>query len=185
MAPNIAETMIARCRAAVNRRASIETLRAIVADAVAAPEEMAALIPVPIDPEQDDVLYRSDTLFVTHAVFPARFRTGIHDHGIPALIGVWSGYEDNYLFRRSGNRVVPEGKTRVSAGEVLVLDADMAHDVHTPRESWSGAIHVYLGDLLAVERHAWEDPSSLPMPLDNDAQEARWRAAAEATGLLA
>ena len=185
MALNIAETMVARCVAAVSDGAPIEVLRTIVADAVATPERMAALVRVPLDPEQDDLLYRSDRLLVTQAVFPANYRTGIHSHGMPALIGVWSGYEDNHIFRRSENGLVADGKIRVAAGDVLVLDADTAHDVQAPSDSWSGAIHVYVGDLLGVERHAWDEPSSPPHPLDNDAQEAQWREAAQAAGLLA
>jgi predicted metal-dependent enzyme (double-stranded beta helix superfamily) len=145
---------------------------------------MAALVPVPLDPEQDDVLYRSARLFVAQAVFPANFRTGIHDHGMPAVIGVWSGYEDNYLFRRCGNRLVADGMKRVRAGDVLTLGAAMAHDVQSPRDRWSGAIHVYLGDVLGVGRHGWADPSSLPTAFDNAAQESRWREAADATGPL-
>jgi predicted metal-dependent enzyme (double-stranded beta helix superfamily) len=182
-AADITSTMIEQCLSALDDRASIDTFRGIVADAVAVPEEMAALVSLPLAPDANLVLYQSDRLVVTQSVFPARFRTGVHNHAMPALIGVWSGYEDNHLYRCSDGEVVTDGATRVHAGEVLTLGTDVIHDVHSPEDRFPGAIHVYLGDFFHAERYAWADPSTPPEPFDFGVFRDQWTQAMTAAGL--
>ena len=100
------------------------------------------------------------------------------------VIGVWSGYEDNTTYRRGLNGLEEVATRRVHSGEVVVLDADVIHEVFAPTDSWSAAIHVYLGDLVGIERSEWADVSAPAAPLDGDAMERRWRDQALATGLL-
>jgi predicted metal-dependent enzyme (double-stranded beta helix superfamily) len=177
------DEFVAACGAALAETDVAGALREVMARAVADPASIAATIPVPVDPRDDGTIHRSADLFVTYAVFPRRFRTGLHDHRMPAVIGAWSGYEDNRIFRRAGGALEPVGVTRVEAGDVLVLGADAVHDVHAPSSAWTGALHVYLGDLIGVSRSEWAAADAPEAPFDGAAMERRWTEAAIATGL--
>jgi predicted metal-dependent enzyme (double-stranded beta helix superfamily) len=72
----------------------------------------------------------------------------------------------------------------VEPGEVLVLGADAAHDVHTPPARWSAALHVYLGDISTANRAAWSGVDASQLPFDGEEQERHWRQAALATELM-
>ena len=184
-ASDVTRKMLDACLAAVEVGAPIETFRDVVAEAVGGADGGVPLVSVPLSPDENLILHRSEVLTVTQSVFPAGFRSGLHDHEMDAVIGVWSGYEDNFLFRPSGTQLVEDRVTRVDAGQVLVLDRHVVHDVHAPPDRFTGAIHVYLGDLFGVERHEWVDVSTAPIPFDLADFAARWSHAAKATGLQA
>ena len=157
----------------------------VVGRAVSDPRSVRYRFEVPLDPDDDGILHRSPGLFVTWAVFPRGFATGIHDHGVPAVIGGWAGEEANRLYRPTAAGLEACGSSRVTPGDVVTLDAETAHDVHVQGPSWSGALHVYLGDILTLDRHEWARPDDPATPFDPQDQERRWTAAAQATGLLA
>jgi len=175
---------IESCVDALSDTAPIESIRELVLRAICEPTALDETFPVPVDPDDDGVLYQAPELFIASAMFPRSFRTGIHDHGVAAVIGLWAGHEDNYLFRRSPDGLQPSGVARVNAGETLLLSADAIHDVHSPATTWSAALHVYLGDIAALERHAWTDAASQPSRFDGAALEQRWADAAAASGLI-
>lgn len=165
---------------------SLFAIRDVVLQAVSAPAALATVFPTPLPEDNGDgVLYQSANLLVVCPFFPRSYSTGIHDHTVPAVIGVWSGYEDNHLFARAAHGLRPLGVQRVHAGEVLVLARDAIHDVHTPSDAHSAALHVYLGDITASERSVWASIDSDPERLDSDEQERLWTKAALETGLIA
>jgi predicted metal-dependent enzyme (double-stranded beta helix superfamily) len=180
---DLTAAVVEKCVRAVDEGASIETFRAIVADCVEDPEEVAGFVTVPLRPDENLILFHSATLTITQSLFPAGFQSGLHNHGMPAVIGMWSGYEDNYLYRRSGAQLVEDSVVRVEAGEVLTLDRDVVHDVHAPPDRFSGAIHVVLGDLFGAKRFEWADAASAPTPFDVAGFAERWDRAAKATGM--
>jgi predicted metal-dependent enzyme (double-stranded beta helix superfamily) len=137
--------------------------------AISDPAALEATLTRQLDTRNLGILHYSDALTVQHVVFPPAFRTGIHDHLIWAVIGAWSGYEDNHLFTREGTRAVETGVQRCAAGEVITLDADAIHDVHAPSFSASAALHVYCGALFDQPRHVWnpdEGPADDAADLD-------------------
>lgn len=147
---------------------------------------MASAFPLPLPDDDDDgVLYQAANLLVAVPFFPRSYSTGIHNHTVPAVIGVWSGYEDNHLFERVGRGLRPVKVQRVEAGQVLVLSGDAIHDVRTPNATHSAALHVYLGDITATQRSYWSDTDSNPVPFDGEEHERLWKKAAGATGLVA
>jgi predicted metal-dependent enzyme (double-stranded beta helix superfamily) len=76
-----------------------------------------------------------------------------------AMIGTCAGKEDNEFFRRSADTLVASGGRVIEGGEVLSLGPEAVHVVGNPlaREA-SSALHVYGGDLLAIERSRWTEP---------------------------
>jgi predicted metal-dependent enzyme (double-stranded beta helix superfamily) len=178
------DAFIASCVTASAENEPVAALREIVERAIGDPGGLDAAFPVPVDPSDDGVLFSSANLFVAQGLFPRGFATGIHDHTVAAIIGPWAGYEDNHLFRRTVAGIELTEVRRVHAGEVLVLEADAIHDVHAPSRAWTAALHVYLGDITTLDRSSWTRVDALPSPLVGADMEARWMAAARATGLV-
>lgn len=160
-----------------------DAVRELVQRAVSEPRSLELACPVPVDLSDDGVIYVSDEIRVRHAIFPRRFQTGIHDHSVEAVIGVWSGYEDNHLFEETLGGLRSLGPRRVGTGDVLVLGADAIHDVHTPPTTWSAAPHVNLGNISTASRKAWQSADSPASVFDGEQQERRWNEVALATGL--
>lgn len=179
------EAFVAACLAALEEADPLGAVAEAVAEAVAVPDALAGTVELPLDPDDDGLLYRSPELVVARVLFPAKFVTGIHDHRIPAVIGAWAGYEDNLIYRREGVRLVGHGKRRLEPRDVLVLEAADLHDVHAPTGSWTGALHVYLGDLEATERSSWAAVDAPEQPFDGEAMERQWTELGQATGLVA
>lgn len=156
----------------------------LVGRAIHEPRALQAVFQVPVDPDDDGIVLRSPDLLVANAFFPGGFTTGIHDHTVPAVIGVWAGHEDNHLYEQTDRGLEQTRVIRLVPGEVLALDDAAIHDVHAPARAWSGAIHVYLGDLLGADRQAWPSSDEQPSPFDGEAFETRWQEAAVRTGFL-
>jgi predicted metal-dependent enzyme (double-stranded beta helix superfamily) len=179
------DRFVADCLDAAATEDQVPALRELMERAVSKPQALRDRFPVPVDPDDDGILHRSSGLFVSSGIFPRGFETGLHDHSVPAVIGVWARHEDNLLYRRTKDGLEAEERLRVESGSVLVLDADTVHDVHAPVDGWSGALHVYLGDILAADRSSWADPAEPPIPFDGAALGRRWSTAAASTGLTA
>jgi predicted metal-dependent enzyme (double-stranded beta helix superfamily) len=179
------DAFVAACVDALAEADPLAAIREQMEQAVARPADIARLREPPIAPDDDGVVHASPDLLVTFAMFPRGFATGIHDHGVGAVIGTWAAHEDNLLYRRTPAGLEALPPRRVAEGEVLVLDADAIHDVHAPSSRWSGALHVYLGDIVHAERTFWADAGSPGSRFDGSEQDRSWRQAARATGLLA
>jgi predicted metal-dependent enzyme (double-stranded beta helix superfamily) len=179
------DEFVASCVEASKAADPVSALRIQVERAIADTVAVERRFPVPLDPDDDGILHRSTDLLITCAIFPRGFATGIHDHSVPAIIGLWAGSEENRLFRRTPTGIEMTGSQRVRSGEVIVLEADAIHDVRVSTAGWSGGLHVYLGDILEVERSEWIDEASTATRFDPEDQERRWTVAAESTGLVA
>ena len=178
------DMFIGSCVAARGEIDPVGALSEVVERAIHDPGALDDAFPIPVDPSDDGVLFSSADLFIVQGVFPREFVNGIHDHTVGAIIGVWGGYEDNHLFRRTATGIEPTEVRRVHAGEALVLDAEAIHDVHAPSRTWSAALHVYLGDITTLDRNSWAHVGAGPSPLLGEEMEARWMTAAAATGLI-
>ena len=176
---------VAGCIEASKAADPVSALRIQIERAIADRGAVERRFPVPVDPDDDGILHQSTDLLITCAIFPRGFATGIHDHSVPAIIGLWAGSEENRLYRRTPTGIEMTGSQLVQSGEVIVLEADAIHDVRVSPAGWSGGLHVYLGDILEADRSEWVDEASAATRFDPEDQERRWTVAAESTGLLA
>ena len=77
-----------------------------------------------------------------------------HNHLLWAVIGVYTGREDNVFWRRIRDR--RDGKVEAASARALCvgdaepLGRDVIHSVTNPIPRLTGAIHVYGGDFFAV-----------------------------------
>ena len=87
-----------------------------------------------------------------------------HNHLMWAVIGVYTGREDNIFWRRvpaeAGARVEAAGAKSLGERDAEPLGRDIIHSVTNPLSRLTGAIHVYGGDFFSVSRSEW-DPETL------------------------
>ena len=94
-----------------------------------------------------------------------------HDHRMWAVIGVYTGREDNIYWRRlpedSKGRVEAAGAASLRQGEITVLGRDIIHSVTNPLDKLSYALHVYDGDFLSAEgKNCWDAETLIELPYD-------------------
>jgi predicted metal-dependent enzyme (double-stranded beta helix superfamily) len=87
-----------------------------------------------------------------------------HDHRMWAVIGVYTGREDNIFWRRvegkAGGLIEAAGAKSLGERCAEPLARDVIHSVTNPLARLTAAIHVYGGDFYGVKRSDW-DPENL------------------------
>ena len=93
------EKFVEDCRAAMKDTESTKAVREVVAEAVADP---AGLIKALGEPTRGTVqkLYQSDDLTIINPIWAPRMTIMPHNHNMWAVIGVYTGREDNIFWRR-------------------------------------------------------------------------------------
>ncbi len=163
-----AETFIAECRAAVAGDDSHKSVRELVARAVSDP---AAVIKGLGEPARGGVetLYNDADLTILNLVWAPRMTLQPHNHEMWAVIGLYTGREDNIFWRRTGedgSRVEAAGAKSLGEKEAVPLGRDIIHSVTNPLPRCTGAIHVYGGDFFAPGRSEWDPETHLEQPYD-------------------
>ena len=83
-----------------------------------------------------------------------------HNHQMWAVIGIYSGREDNIFWRRiagaPAGKLEAAGARALSEKEVAPLGRDIIHSVTNPIPRLTGALHVYGGDFFGVPRSEWD-----------------------------
>ena len=109
-------------------------------------------------------LYHAPELTILNVVWPPRMTIMPHNHLMWAVIGIYTGREDNIFWRRlpgeTGGRIEAAGAKSLGERDAEPLGRDIIHTVTNPLSRLTGAIHVYGGDFFAVSRSEW-DPENL------------------------
>jgi predicted metal-dependent enzyme (double-stranded beta helix superfamily) len=152
------------CRAALAEdHGGHKAVREVVARTVSDPSGVLAGLG---EPQRAGVqkLYHAPDLTILNLVWGPRMMLLPHDHRMWAVIGLYTGCEDNIFWRRVGDRsegkVEAAGAKALRAGDCTVLGKDIIHSVVNPIPRLTGAIHVYGGDFFGTERSEW-DPETL------------------------
>jgi predicted metal-dependent enzyme (double-stranded beta helix superfamily) len=104
------------------------------------------------------LLHTAFDLTVLHAVWAPGMTLFPHDHRMWAVIGIYTGQENNAFFRRAGadqGALVETGGKELDEKSVLVLGDDVIHSVSNPLDRLTGAIHIYGGNFVTQPRSAW------------------------------
>jgi predicted metal-dependent enzyme (double-stranded beta helix superfamily) len=156
------DRFIAECRGASAASGSPGVLE-VVARAVAAPAQVLKVLGEPRRAGLHTV-FRSPELTILNVVWGPRMCQLPHNHKMWAVIGMYTGREDNIFWRRvaraSDGRIEAAGAKALCDGDVAPLGHDIIHSVVNPLKRLTGAIHVYGGDFFAVPRSEW-DPERL------------------------
>ena len=109
-------------------------------------------------------LYHAPELTILNVVWAPRMTVMPHNHLMWAVIGIYTGREDNIFWRRlpgdAGGRIEAAGAKSMGERDAEPLGRDIIHTVTNPLSRLTGAIHVYGGDFFAVSRSEW-DPETL------------------------
>jgi predicted metal-dependent enzyme (double-stranded beta helix superfamily) len=159
----------AECSAAVTERAAAQAVREVVTRAVEVPKAVLAALGEPTR-AAIQVLHRSTDLTILNVVWGPKMTVMPHNHEMWAVIGIYTGREDNILWRRlpadPDRRIEAAGAKALSEREAFPLGRDIIHSVTNPIGRLTGAIHVYGGDFFAVPRKEWDPERLIEQPYD-------------------
>ena len=157
------------CSAAAAEPAALKAVREVVARAV---ENAQAVLKVLGEPLRAEVqtLHRSPDLTILNVIWGPRMTVMPHNHEMWAVIRIYTGREDNILWRRrpadANGRIEAVGAKALSGREALPLGQDIIHSVTNPISRLTGAIHVYGGDFFVVPRKEWDPERLTEQPYD-------------------
>jgi len=163
------DQFIADCRAAVAADPSHKAVREVLARAVSEP---AAVLKGLGAPSKAGVhkIYHSGELTILNVVWAPYMTILPHNHRMWAVIGVYTGREDNIFWRRPAadptGRIEAAGAKALSEREAVPLGPDIIHSVINPISRLTGAIHVYGGDFFAATHSQWDPERLLEEPYD-------------------
>lgn len=157
------DQFIADCRSALAADKSHKLVREVVARAVSDP---AAVLEGLGAPKRAGIqkLHHSGDLTILNVIWGPQMTLMPHNHRMWAVIGIYSGREDNIFWRRVPGD--PEGRVEAAGAKALCergaepLGRDIIHSVTNPISRCTGALHVYGGDFFGTERSQW-DPETL------------------------
>jgi len=159
----------ADCSAAASGRAGQQAIREIVARAVEDPRSVLKALGEPSRAEVQ-TLHRSPDLTILNVIWGPRMTVMPHNHEMWAVIAIYTGREDNILWRRlpgeAGGRIEAAGAKSLSERDALPLGHDIIHSVTNPIGRLTGAIHVYGGDFFGVPRKEWDPERLVEQPYD-------------------
>jgi len=157
------ERFVADCRLALAEDQSHKSVHEVVARAVADP---ASVLKGLGEPRRAEVqkLYQSEDLTILNVIWGPRMMFLPHNHQMWAVVGVYTGREDNIFWRRipggENGKVEAAGAKALCEKDTEPLGRNIIHSVTNPISRLTGAIHVYGGDFFAVVRSEW-DPETL------------------------
>ena len=184
------ERFIEDCREAVHEDKTHKVAREVVARAVSDPGGVLKGIGEPRRAEVQK-LHHAPDLTILNVVWGPGMTVRPHNHLMWAVIGVYTGRENNIFWRRlageAGGKIEAAGAKSLGPRDAEPLGRDIIHTVTNPIDRLTGAIHVYGGDFFATPRSEWDPETLVEGPFDvqttmrmfeeaNAAYEARLRA---------
>jgi predicted metal-dependent enzyme (double-stranded beta helix superfamily) len=158
------DRFIEDCRSAVAEDPSHKAVREVVARAVSAPANVLKALG---EPKRADVqtLYHSNTLTILNITWAPWMTILPHNHNMWAVIGIYTGREDNIFWRRlpeaRDGRLEAAGAKALCERDVVPLGRDIIHSVTNPIPRLTGAIHCYGGDFFDPSHRSQWDPDTL------------------------
>jgi predicted metal-dependent enzyme (double-stranded beta helix superfamily) len=160
------DTFLSDCEQAVAEADAPLAIRDVLQRAMADPAAVEHALPITCA-EIVPLLVRPD-LTVLKVVWAPGMAIPPHDHLMWVAIGLYGGQEDNAFYRRVGTTgIVASGGKRLGTSDVALLGDDTIHAVTNPARTFTGALHVYGGDLVhRGDRTEWPDPTAPGVPYD-------------------
>ncbi|HEU0224703.1 MAG TPA: hypothetical protein VFR29_04670 [Steroidobacteraceae bacterium] len=161
------ERFVEDCVAANRDADSQAAVREVLARAVSNPASVLAALGPPRMAGLD-VLHRSPSLTIFAAKWAPQMNLVAHDHRLWALIGIYTGREDNIFWRRTADGIQAFGADVLFAGDVAALAADAIHSVTNPLPRHTAGIHIYGGDFFDTPRSQWDAETLAELRSDGD-----------------
>lgn len=171
------DQFIADCLIAAKEIAAQVAVRQVLTRAVSNPAEVIGALGEPKRAEIQK-LFQSSQLTILNVIWAPYMTLLPHNHHLWALIGIYTGREDNIYWRRvpgkSGGVVEAMGAKALCEKEILSLGHEIIHSVTNPIPRLTGAIHIYGGDFFGVPRSEWDSETLLEHPSDGEKMQRRF-----------
>lgn len=156
------QRFVEQCQSALRETDAPSAIREIVERAVSKPPEVLTGLG---EPKRATVqkIHVADDLTIINVIWGPHMTIMPHNHRMTAIIGVYTGAEDNIFWRRTGDPsglIKAAGARSLREKDVEALGPDAIHSVTNPIQRLTGAIHVYLGPFFTVHRSEW-NPGTL------------------------
>jgi len=177
------DQFVSDCRAALREDAPQRAVREVVARAVSSSRDVIQVLGEPQRAEMR-TLYRSDDLTILNVIWAPWMNLLPHNHQMWAIIGLYTGREDNIFWRRvAGSKGLVEaaGARALREKDAEPLGRDIIHSVSNPIPRLTGAINVYGGDFFGVPRSEWDAETLLEQQCSGEKMARRFE---EANGLM-
>ena len=165
------DQLISDCRKAVRQCAPQAATKEILARAVS---DRASIISALGEPKRAEMqkLYQGSDLTILNVIWAPWMTLLPHNHNLWAVIGIYSGREDNIFWRRlpadASRKVEAAGAQALCEKDTVKLGPDIIHSVTNPIGRLTGAMHIYGGDFFGVQRSEWDAETLLEQPCDGD-----------------
>ena len=157
------------CRTALAQVPAERAVRELVARVVSEPSAVLRALGEPRRAEIQK-LHHSPELTVLNVIWAPGMTIMPHDHRTWAVIGIYSGREDNIFWRRirdeAGGKIEAAGARALADKDVIPLGRDIIHSVTNPLSRFTCALHVYGGDFFGAARSEWDPETLLERPYD-------------------
>lgn len=171
------ENFIEDCKKAVREDPTHKTVSELAKSAMSDPDAVMAAVGEPAKGGLN-AIYKSPDLTIINVVWKPEMVLTPHDHNMWAVIGIYTGREDNIFWRQiedaPGGRIEAAGAKSLSRGDVTPLGKDVIHSVINPISRLTGALHIYGGDFFEAERLEWEAEGLTSRRWDPDRLKARF-----------
>ena len=163
------ERFVEDCRDAVSRDPTHKAVHELTKRAFSTPTDVLATVS---EPTESGIfpIYSSPNLTIINVVWKPGMTVMPHNHEMWAVIGIYSGREDNIFWRRikdaPDGTIEAAGAKALSTGDVTPLGSDIIHSVTNPITKLTGAIHIYGGDFFEAERSEWDAENLNERPYD-------------------
>jgi predicted metal-dependent enzyme (double-stranded beta helix superfamily) len=161
------DRFVADCVAAGRESDAQAAIKEVLARGVRDPAAMLAAVGEPTRAGLT-VFHRSPTLTIFAAAWTPLMNLMPHNHRMWALIGIYTGREDNIFWQQSPGGLQACGAECLFAGGVAALPDTAIHSVTNPLERFTGGIHIYGGDFFASKRSQWDPESLAEQPSDGE-----------------
>jgi predicted metal-dependent enzyme (double-stranded beta helix superfamily) len=161
------DEFVSDCQTAVAEPQPNLAIKEVLEHAMRNPAAVARVLP----PDRAEIipLHVSPELTVLKVIWAPRMNFRPHNHLMWAAIGLYGGQEDNVFYRRSDVGLSRAGGRELRTGDVALLGKDAIHAVTNPLRTYTGAVHVYGGDLPACQgRSEWDNQTFEELEYDFD-----------------
>lgn len=181
------DQFISDCRTAVRDHSPQAAVNEVLARAVSDPSAVLGTLGEPKRAEMQK-LYQSSDLTILNVIWAPWMTILPHNHQMWAVIGIYSGREDNIFWRRlpgdAGRKLEAAGARALGVRDTVRLGQDIIHSVTNPIPRLTGAIHIYGGDFFGVPRSEWDAETLLEQPCDGDKMLRRFEQANSLLGKI-
>jgi predicted metal-dependent enzyme (double-stranded beta helix superfamily) len=159
------DEFVVACLAAASSDEPRTAVKEVLDEALASPAALAAALPA--QRAELSPIHSSAELTIMKVIWAPGMSIPPHNHHMWAAIGIYGGEEINSFYRRTGSAIEDSGGRHIREGESLLLGEATIHAVTNPvTRSHTGAIHIYGGDFLNVERSLWDPETLVEGPAD-------------------